>query len=509
MQVPVSPECVLEAKGISRNFGGVKALDNVDLTLYKGEVHAVIGENGAGKTTLMNIIGGIIKQDSGTLIFKGEKAELTSPQSTVKKGISTIHQELTMMPHLSVMENIFMGRMDETGISKYGIISSGKLKSAAREAMDLIQLKTDPVKLVKDLSTSERQGIEIVKALSGNASVIIMDEPNSSLTEQETLQLFKVIRNLTERGVSVLYVSHKIEEVLQIADRITILRDGKLAGVFENKDISVSKIFSLIAGREMKEPEPRARVNSDEVLLSTINLCGSGFNNINLDLHTGEVLGIYGLVGSGRSELARALFGEDKFDSGYIYLHGKQVRINSPADAISKGISMVPEDRKEMGLFMDLPVGTNMTITHLRALSRFGFSIKSVPEKSTIKEYSELLNIKYNDPSQPVNSLSGGNQQKVIIARNLMIRPDILILDEPTHGIDVGAREEIYRLISKLTTEGIGILFISSEIPEIISVSDRIAVLHEGSLAGILTREEATEKKLIAFATGYSLQMAE
>jgi ABC-type sugar transport system ATPase subunit len=500
---------ILEVRGISKNFGGTQALNNVDLTFYRGEVHAVIGENGAGKTTLMNIIAGIIRQDKGMLRFNGEKVEFNSPLEAFKKGIATIHQELTMMPHLTVMENIFMGRMQKFNISRYGFINQHSLKNSAREALGLINLSIEPESLVKDLSISERQGIEIIKALSGDAGIIIMDEPNSSLTDLETKHLFSIIRKLTQRGVTVVYVSHKIEEVLQIADRITVLRDGMCIGTLVKRDATVTHLFSMIAGRDMKDPQPRNSRSSDQILLSVKGLGGQGFREISFDLFRGEILGFYGLVGSGRSELGRALFGADRIKEGTIFLDDKPFFADSPADAIAGGMAMVPEDRKELGLFMNLPVILNMTISHLSELSHFNFYIQSSSENRLINNFIRLLNIKLNEPSQPVNSLSGGNQQKVILARNLMIEPRIIILDEPTHGIDVGAREEIYHLIDGLAAKGIGIIFISSEIPEIMFVSDRIAVLHEGQLAGILRREEVTEEKLIAYATGYRLQTAE
>jgi ABC-type sugar transport system ATPase subunit len=505
----VEPDYILEAKGISKKFGGVQALTDVSLKLYRGEVHAVIGENGAGKTTLMNIIGGIIKQDKGALMLNGEKVEFSSPLEAFKKGIATIHQELTMMPHLNVMENIFMGRMQKLKISRNGFINRTTLLNSAMEALNLISLSIDPESLVKDISISERQGIEIIKALSGDAGIIIMDEPNSSLTDVETKQLFSIIDKLTSRGVSVVYVSHKIDEVLQIADRITVLRDGRCVDTLDKKDATVNDLFNMIAGRDMKEFQPRNTHVSDHVLLRVNGLCGNGFHNISFDLLKGEILGFYGLVGSGRSELGRAIFGADSIEKGTVFLDDKPFFADSPASAIKNGIVMVPEDRKEQALFMNLPVISNMTISHLPELSNFNFYIRSSAEDKLINDYIRLLNIKIGDPAQPINTLSGGNQQKVVLARNLMIKPGIIILDEPTHGIDVGAREEIYQLIGRLAEEGIGIIFISSEIPEIMSVSDRIAVLHEGQLAGILSREEATEKKLIAFATGYSLQLAE
>jgi ribose transport system ATP-binding protein len=504
----VKAEYILEAKGISKNFGGIQALNNVDLNLYRGEVHAVIGENGAGKTTLMNIIAGILKQDTGLIEISGEKVDVNSPLDALKKGIATIHQDLTMMPHLTVMENVFMGRMQKFKISFHGIINYPKLIKSTTEALNLINLSIHPENLIKNLSISERQGIEIVRALSGDANIILMDEPNSSLSDSETKSLFDIIGKLTKRGISVVYVSHKIDEVLRIADRITVLRDGFTVGTLERKDTSVALLFSMIAGREMKEPQSRNTHTSGIALIRAKGLGGNGFHNISFDLFKGEVLGLYGLVGSGRSELGHALFGVEPIEEGTVSFYEKPSKVDSPREAIANGIAMVHEDRKEQALFLSLPVISNMTISHLPALSHFKFFIRSSLENKLMDDYIRLLNIKLTDPLQPILSLSGGNQQKVIIARNLMINPGILILDEPTNGIDVGAREEIYQLIDRLASEGMGIIFISSEINEIMTVSDRIAVLHEGRLAGVLTREMVTEKKLIAYATGYGLQTA-
>jgi len=500
----VESDFILQAKGVSKRFGGVQALADVDLTLNCGEVHAIVGENGAGKTTLMNIIGGIINRDKGTIVFDGEKVDFNSPLEALKKGISTIHQELTMMPHLSVMENIFMGRLREFGISSRGIINRQKLKKAAQEALDLIELSVDPLTLVKDLSISEQQEIEIIKALSSNARLMIMDEPNSSLTDAETKRLFDIIDKLKKRGVSIVYVSHKIEEVLQIADKITVLRDGRFAGAVARGDATISRLFSMIAGREKEKTQLQRNFNTGQILLSVSGLSGKGFNNISFDLYEGEVLGFYGLVGSGRSELGRALFGADPVTAGSISICGQRVSLESPKKAMAHGIAMVPEDRKGQSLFMNLSVIFNLTISHLPQLSRLKSFIRSNSERNTIDEYIRLLNIKLDKIGQPINSLSGGNQQKVVLARYLMIQPRILILDEPTHGIDIGAKEEVYRLIEKSAAKGLGIILISSEIPEIMAISDRVAVLHEGQLAGLFDRNDVTEEKIIAVATGFA-----
>ena len=505
----VESDYILQVKGISKSFGGIHALSDVNLTVRCGEVHAVIGENGAGKTTLMNILGGIIKQDKGIIVFNGEKVDFNSPQDGFKIGISTIHQELTMIPHLSVMENIFMGNLRKFKISSKGIINQHKLINAAKKTLDLLELSIDPQRLVKNLSISEQQEIEIIKALSGDARLIIMDEPNSSLTDSETKRLFEIIDKLKKRGVSIVYVSHKIEEVVQIADRITVLRDGRFVGDLERREATPARLFHMIAGRDKNMSQPRQNNASDQILLSIKSFSGNGFNDISFDLYKGEVLGFYGLVGSGRSELGRALFGADPVTEGTISLDDQTVIIDSPREAIAHGIAMVPEDRKEQALFMNLPIVQNMTISHLPKLSSLNFFIRQSHEKSIINDYIRLLNIKLHETNQPICALSGGNQQKVVLARCLMIHPRILILDEPTHGIDIGAKEDVYHLIEQSAAKGLGIIFISSEMPEIISMSDRIAVLHEGELAGILKRDEVTKEKLIAYATGYKLQKSE
>jgi len=400
------------------------------------------------------------------------------------------------------MENIFLGQMQKFNIGRM-IINGRKLVRSAEEALDILDLSMDLKKTVSDLSISEQQEIEIIKALSGNARLIIMDEPNSSLTDIETRQLFMIIEKLKSKEISVIYVSHKIDEVLRIADRITVLRDGRNAGTIEKRDATTTKLFRLIAGRDLKETLSRGSTSDKQILLNVKNAGGKGFSGINFNLFRGEILGFYGLVGSGRSELARALYGADILTRGTIEINNKFVKISSPAEALKKGIAMVPEDRKDQGLFMNLSVLSNMTLSSLKSLSHYNFFLRSSREKKIINDYIEMLHIKMDELNQPISNLSGGNQQKVILARNLMTRPGILILDEPTHGIDIGAKEEIHTIIRELASQGVGIILISSEMPEILAISNRIAVLHEGKLAGILNRDAATEEKLIAYATGY------
>jgi len=371
---------ILEARNISKSFGGVKALIDINIAVRRGEVHAVIGENGAGKTTLMNIFGGIIRQDKGELLFDGKNISFNSPREAFKEGISTIHQELTMLPHLNVMENIFLGQMQKFNIGRM-IINGRKLVRSAEEALDILDLSMDLKKTVSDLSISEQQEIEIIKALSGNARLIIMDEPNSSLTDIETRQLFMIIEKLKSKEISVIYVSHKIDEVLRIADRITVLRDGRNAGTIEKRDATTTKLFRLIAGRDLKETLSRGSTSDKQILLNVKNAGGKGFSGINFNLFRGEILGFYGLVGSGRSELARALYGADILTRGTIEINNKFVKISSPAEALKKGIAMVPEDRKDQGLFMNLSVLSNMTLSSLKSLSHYNFFLRSSREK--------------------------------------------------------------------------------------------------------------------------------
>jgi len=381
---------ILEARNISKSFGGVKALIDINIAVRRGEVHAVIGENGAGKTTLMNIFGGIIRQDKGELLFDGKNISFNSPREAFKEGISTIHQELTMLPHLNVMENIFLGQMQKFNIGRM-IINGRKLVRSAEEALDILDLSMDLKKTVSDLSISEQQEIEIIKALSGNARLIIMDEPNSSLTDIETRQLFMIIEKLKSKEISVIYVSHKIDEVLRIADRITVLRDGRNAGTIEKRDATTTKLFRLIAGRDLKETLSRGSTSDKQILLNVKNAGGKGFSGINFNLFRGEILGFYGLVGSGRSELARALYGADILTRGTIEINNKFVKISSPAEALKKGIAMVPEDRKDQGLFMNLSVLSNMTLSSLKSLSHYNFFLRSSREKKIINDYIEML----------------------------------------------------------------------------------------------------------------------
>lgn len=494
---------MLKTEGIFKQFGGVMALENVNFDMNYSEIHALVGENGAGKTTLMNILGGIIKQDKGRIILKNKEVKFNTPLESLNTGIAVIHQELTMMPELNVIENVFMGRMKSINSRKIGFIKWKELENKTREALDIIDLKISPRTLVKNLSISEQQEIEIVKALVRDAYLIIMDEPNSSLSDKETNRLFEVIKKLKKTGVSIIYVSHKIEEVLKIADRITVLRDGHYVGTLKKKEATVDRVINLMVGRELKRAMEIEKHYKGDVLLSVRRLTGAKFYDISFDIKKGEIIGFYGLIGAGRSEVARAIFGADKIISGEIYLENRQIHFNSPRNAIENGFAMVPEDRKQLSLFMNLAILYNMSMSQLPKMSFLNFIINKRDEEQKSKKFAKILNIKLSSFDNKVSSLSGGNQQKVVLSRWLMTDPKLLILDEPTHGIDVGAKAEIYKLIRDLASEGISILLISSEMPEILSMSDQIVVMNEGHITGIFNKEEVDEERLMAYATGF------
>ena len=488
---------ILSAKEISKRFGGLLALDKVGLDVRYGEVHSVVGENGAGKSTLMRILGGIINRDSGEVVFQQQQVDFSSPIESISAGIAVIHQELSMLPTLNVIENIFMGRME----NRLGRVRWKKLEQKTMEVMNQVGLHIDPYSLVHHLSISQRQLIEIAKALSINASLIIMDEPNSSLTQTETRQLFAVIEGLKKRGISIIYVSHKIEEVLQISDRITVFRDGKYIGTIESADATQGKIVQMMVGRELQREMARSEHRTGEVLLEVRNLTGRRFQDISFSLHKGEILGFAGLVGAGRSEIARAIFGVDPYDSGAVLLEGKAVHFQSTRQAIQSGLAMLQEDRKELSLFMGLPIWLNITISRLPRISPGGILVKKRIDE-VVHKFIRNLNIKISSPEYPVSSLSGGNQQKTTLARWLATAPKVLILDEPTHGIDVGAKAEIYKIMRTLAGQGIGILLISSELPEIVAISDRVVVMHEGTMTALLDHEDIDEDTIMRSATG-------
>ena len=487
---------LVECQDICKHFGGLQALKNVQIEIRKGEVHALVGENGAGKSTLIKILGGIYGRDRGTVRFQKKEVRYDKPLDAIHDGIAIIHQERSVLPYMNVIENIFMGRM----LSSKGVLLWKEMERQTREAISLVGLNVDPYTELSKLSISQTQLIEIARALSINAKLIIMDEPNSSLSDSETEKLFEVIRDLTHSGMSILYVSHKLEEVLEISDRITVFKDGQYSGTRITGEVTVEDIIQMMVGRELERHYEKGSA-TDEVILDVRNLSGKGFQNVSFKLHRGEILGFSGLVGAGRSEVCRAIFGADPHTEGQVFLNGKESRFHHPGKAIRAGLAMVPEDRKNLSLFLDQPIHFNMNMANYPNLTRRGL-INYAEAGSEVDQYIQKLAIKLRKKEDPVKSLSGGNQQKTVLARWLSTKPDILILDEPTHGVDIGAKAEIYKLIRLLAKEGISIILISSELPEIIAMSDKVAVMHEGTLTGILNRDQVNEETIMTYATG-------
>jgi inositol transport system ATP-binding protein len=489
-------EQILKVSGLSKSFLGIKALDNIHFDLNKGEVHAIMGENGAGKSTFMKILIGLIKADSGSVSLNSELIENMDVHSIMQRGISMIHQEILMIPELSVAQNIFLGR--ET--NRAFLLDEKAIIQKAEELMSSMGLDIKVRTKAKYLSIAELQLIEIAKAVSNNASVIIMDEPSSALSSIEVEILFKIIKDLKNKGVAIIYISHKMEEIYQIADRITVLRDGKFIATKNTADLDKNSLIALMVGREIEELFSSNSMAQDEIVLKVKNLCKKGkFSDINFEVHAGEVLGIAGLMGAGRTEIARAIFGLDSFDSGEILLKGKTVQIRSPKDAISKGIGYVSEDRKALGIIPELSVNQNISLSSILNFSRRWLIDKKKENKAIIKIAKEL-SIKSSALNQKIINLSGGNQQKVVIARVLMASPFLIILDEPTRGIDIGAKHEIYKLIRQLTKNGLAVIMISSELPEILGMSNRILVLSKGKQKTILTQKDSSQEKIMQYA---------
>ncbi|GMQ58994.1 sugar ABC transporter ATP-binding protein [Vallitalea sediminicola] len=495
----MSSDIILKMKNITKTFPGVKALDNVSLEVKKGTVHGLMGENGAGKSTLMNILIGILQQDTGEIEFKGEKLNIKTTADALNAGISMIHQELSPIPDMTVAENLFLGREP----SKWGMVNEKKLYKKTKELLNELGITIDPHKKMRNLSTAYIQLVEIAKAISYNSDLIIMDEPTSAITEREVLQLFNMIKKLTAKGVAVIYITHKMDEVFQITDECTVFRDGQYIGTGLSSELTSGQLISMMVGREVNQIFPKIEVEKfGEVLLEVKNLCHEEyFQDISFNVRAGEILGFAGLMGAGRSEVMETVFGINKSVSGEIYVNGKKVKIKSPKDAIKHGIGLLTEDRKRTGLFLPLSVSDN---TIMSDLNTYANNIGIVNEKkvnSACLMQKDNLKIKTPSIAQTINNLSGGNQQKVLIARWLLMNPDILIIDEPTRGIDVGAKSEIHKLMSQLAKQGKAIIMISSELPEVLGMSDRIIVMHEGRITGELARDEANQEEIMKYAT--------
>ena len=490
-------EYLLEAKNISKSFFGAVALEDVEHHVKKGEVHALIGENGAGKSTLMKIVIGAQPYDTGEMVFKGQPFKPTKPADAIKKGISMIHQEISLAPNMSVAENIWLGREK----SKAGFVDFNVIKKETKDLLDELGLEIEPTRKIWDLSVAQQQMVEIARAVSYDSDLIIMDEPTSALTERETAKLFEIIRMLKAKGVSIIIITHRMEELFEISDVVTVFRDGKYIGMYPVSEIDQDKLVSLMVGREVSNLFPKENAEITDVALRVENFTKKGtFEDITFEVRKGEILGVAGLMGAGRSEVMQAIFSGDRVDSGTLYINGKKIRFKNPQDAIRNGMAMVTEDRKLTGLALCRSSGENISVCNLNNYSKCGF-INRISEKNDIDVMINRLMIKLSSAGQIVKSLSGGNQQKVVIAKWLLTKPKILILDEPTRGIDVGAKAEIHRLISELAGKGVAVIMISSEQPEIIGMSDRIIVMHEGKITGEINRNDATQELIMKYAT--------
>ncbi|WP_313479571.1 sugar ABC transporter ATP-binding protein [Microbacterium sp.] len=490
---------ILRMEGISKGFPGVQALQDVHLEVHPGEVLVLVGENGAGKSTLMKILSGIYTRDAGTITFEGEQIELIGPLQAQQLGITIIHQELNMMPDLTVAQNIYIGREPKTG----PFLSERALNRRTEELLQRLDIKLDPRRKVGDLTVAEQQMVEIAKALSFNAKVLIMDEPTSALTDAEVETLFVLIEQLKQRGTGIVYISHRMDELRRLADRVSVLRDGAYIGSLEKSEISIPRIIEMMVGRAIDEgtrPEAREHAGDPVVLdvqgLSTKTL----LKDVSFQLHKGEILGFAGLMGAGRTETARAIIGADRKDAGTINVGGKPARIRQPEDAVKRGIGYLSEDRKLLGLMLEQDVTFNTVLASLDSYANAIGWMGDRKAKNQTKDYVQQLRVKTPSVNQIVKLLSGGNQQKVVIARWLMRDCDILIFDEPTRGIDVGAKEEIYRLMQQLAASGKSIIVISSELPEILRVANRIAVFANGRITGTLRNEEASQEKIMQLA---------
>lgn len=493
-------EKVLLMSNIDKRFAGVHALDNVSFELRKGEVHILMGENGAGKSTLMKILDGLYKADSGTIEIDGETVEIDSPLKARELGVSMIHQELSMCENMTIAENIFRG--EEAG--KYGMVNFKKMYEDAQKILDDMHLNLNAHTRVRDLSIAQQQMVEIAGAVSHNAKIVIMDEPTSSLTEVEIAELFKIVKSLKEKKTGIIYISHRMNETFEIGDRVTIMRDGTYVGTIDVADTNEDEIIEMMVGRTITEIYEGERAEGGEVVLDVQHFSNERLRDCSFQLRKGEILGFSGLVGAGRTELMRAIFALDSIDSGgSMTLYGKEVKFKNTQEAIDAGIGMVPEDRRGCGLVLGHSVGTNLTIAVLKKFIK-GIKVDRKKERAIIEEYRQKLSIKTTGPEQACGDLSGGNQQKVVISKWLASEPKILILDEPTRGIDVGAKHEIYQLMRKLVSEGVSIIFISSDLPEIINMSSRVIVMHEGEIAAVIdgAEEEFTQTKIMRYATG-------
>lgn len=490
-------QVILKTKGIKKYFPGVKALDGVDFELRRGEVHAILGENGAGKSTLIKILTGVYAPDEGSIAIEGKEVKFHSVGDAINHHIAAIHQELCLVPHISAARNIYLGREIKT---KLGFMDDKTMDKNAQKLFDSLGMNIDAQKEVASATIAQQQMIEIAKALALNAKILLMDEPTSSLTETEVERLFCTLRALKSNGTSIIYITHRMEELFEISDRISVLRDGQYIGTRTTAETTRDELVSMMVGRTLNDFYIKDSNPEEDILLEIKNLSRKGvFERIDITLRRGEILGLSGMVGSGRTEVARAIMGIDRKDSGEIFLEGKKVDIHRPSDAIKAGITLIPENRKEQGLVLVNSVRFNITLAILKEFIHF-IRYNKRKETGLITEYVDSLKIRTPHLEQLLSNLSGGNQQKVVIAKWLATKPKVLIMDEPTRGVDVAAKAEIYAIMNELARSGVSIIMISSEMPEIINMSDRVAIMREGRLVGVLDKEEIDQERIMSFA---------
>lgn len=496
-QVERMADKILEFKNIQKSFGGIKALSDVSLDIVRGEVHAIVGENGAGKSTLIKTCAGAYIPDSGKIIINGEEFDKLTPSLSEEKGIGVIYQEFNLVNEMTVAENVFLGHAVRKGI----IIDRKEMNRRAADIFEQLNIDIDPDKLVKNLSVGYQQITEIAKAISMNARLLIMDEPSAPLTNAEVERMFQLVETLRDKGVTIIYISHRLDEIFRLSDRITILRDGHKVETRWTKETDTEQLIQLMVGRELKNTFPKRNPEyTDEKILELTDVAGNGLTDVNLYVRKGEILGLAGLVGAGRTELSHLIFGLSSVKKGKMYLNGDKYNPVSSRDAIKKGIALVPEDRKKHGVHVHLSIRENISMANLKALSKVSI-LKKAKEIQIVRQYGRTLNIKCASYEQQVRLLSGGNQQKVVLAKWLATEPDLIILDEPTRGIDVGAKYEIYKIMCQLIEMGKTIIMISSEMEELIGMSDRIIVLAEKHIVGEIAREEFSQEKIMKYAS--------
>jgi ribose transport system ATP-binding protein len=490
---------MIEMSGISKAFSGNVVLNNVSFELKPGEIHALMGENGAGKSTMMKILTGIYKRDEGVIKVDGQEVHFNSPQDAEALGIAVIHQELNILPDLTVTENLFLGKEKTYA---FGILKKKEMHEEAKALLAKLGLNLDPRTRAGDLSVGKQQIIEIAKAIASNAKYIVMDEPTAALTDREIETLFVTVNELKAKGISFVYISHRMEEIFAICDRITILRDGTYVGVRNIKETTFEEVVAMMVGRELGERFPERHAEIGDVKLQVKNLSAKGaFEDVSFEIKKGEILGVAGLMGAGRTEVAQTLFGYRKLSSGEILIDGKQVNIKSPIDAMKHKIGFVTEDRKTQGLVLDFSIKENIMLANLEKGSKSGVIVPKL-ENKMVAGYIEQLRIRTSSADLAAKSLSGGNQQKVVIAKWLGTNPEILILDEPTRGVDIGAKKEIYQIMNNLAEAGVSILMISSELPEVIGMADRVLIMREGKVTGMVSKDHMTQENIMHYATG-------